>query len=135
MEIIVVGICVLLYLAVGKNIEYFVNISALGFRSECPQIFLTNPKIYLIARYFLLVVVGVVPHIFDKNYGLILALVCWLVVRFYGRTLACNQYRKILTEMARDGGGFASEEEEKVYLVEASKTNSELAKKIKEYKI
>jgi amino acid permease len=134
MEYIVVGICALLYFAVGKNVECFKNISALGFQSECPQLYLTNPKAYHFVSYTLLVIVGVSPHVFDKNYGLILAFICWAIVKLYGRNVAFNRYRQILTEMARDESGIATEEEKKEYFMEAMKTNSELAKKMKDFK-
>jgi len=135
MEITIIGLCVILYLWWAKKVEHWVNISALGFRINCPQLFMTSPKFYFITRYFLLVVVGVVPYVFDKYYGLILAFICWVVVRFLGRTSAFNEYRENLKEMAIDSSDIASEEEKSEYLKAANKTNAELAQIIKKNKL
>ena len=134
MEYIIIGICAFLYLVFGKNVEVFKNISALGFQSECPVPYMTNPKIWHFISYTLLVLVGVSPYVFDKNYGLILGFICWVIVKLYGRNVAFNRYRQILTEMAIDESGIATEKEKKEYLVESMKTNSELAKKMSDYK-
>lgn len=117
-------ILVSLYILVAIKIEEWITISALGFRIETPEMFLTHPEVYDVVRavLFLLAVVTLFLISIKILSGVILA-VAWIGAGWIGRIKAFNNYRFILREMMSTA---ENEHERAEYYASSQKTNQEL---------
>lgn len=119
-------VLVLLYAIVSAKVDEWITISALGFKSETPMMFLQNPRIYDVVRSVLFL--GATASSFGMKdlpwyVGLIALAVIWLVAGSIGRKKAFAKYRQVLREMI----DFAETPEEKEeYEAASRKTDEEL---------
>ena len=119
-------ILALLYAVVSIKVDEWITISALGFKTETPMMFLQNPKLYEVVRSVLFL--GAVVSCFGMKalswyVGLIALAVIWLTAGSIGRKKAFARYRQVLKEMVE----FAETPEEKEkYDTASRKTNEEL---------
>lgn len=93
---------VLAYAIVAIKVDQWFTISCLGFKSETPQLFLTNPKLYQGVR-ILLFAAAVVTLFYARNIpwylGAAVLAVVWLGAFWIGRILAFADFRRIHREM------------------------------------
>ena len=116
-----------LYALVSVKVDGWITISALGFKSETPMMFIQNPKIYDFVRSILflgaLAISFVTPDM-PWITGVIILVVVWLAAGWIGRKKAFAVYRRILREMM----AAADTDSDRVEYKEASqKTDQELA--------
>jgi hypothetical protein len=116
-----------LYALVSVKVDGWITISALGFKSETPMMFIQNPKIYDFVRSILflgaLAISFVTPNM-SWITGVISLAVVWLAAGSIGRKKAFAVYRRILREMM----AAADTDSDRVEYKEASqKTDHELA--------
>ena len=116
-----------LYALVSVKVDGWITISALGFKSETPMMFIQNPKIYDFVRSILflgaLAISFVTPDM-PWITGVIILVVVWLAAGSIGRKKAFSVYRRILREMM----AAADTDSDRVEYKEASqKTDQELA--------
>jgi hypothetical protein len=115
------------YGRISVLIDTWVTISALGFKSETPLIFLQNPRFFGFMRSVLFL--GAIALSFGFTevqwyFGLIVLFVIWLIAGSIGRKKAYSLYRHILKEMMDTA---ESAEERAEYKAASVKTNEELA--------
>jgi hypothetical protein len=112
---------------VSVKIDGWITISALGFKSETPMMFIQNPKIYDFVRSILFLGALAVSFITpDMPWitGVITLVVVWLAAGSIGRKKAFSVYRRILREMM----AAVDTDSDRVEYKEASqKTDQELA--------
>lgn len=124
-EILVV-VLAFLYAIVSAKVDEWITISALGFKSETPMMFLQNPRIYDVVRSILFL--GAAASCFGMEAipwyaGLIALAIIWLIAGSIGRKKAYAKYRQVLREMIE----FAETPEEKEeYEAASRKTDEEL---------
>lgn len=96
-------ILAMLYAMVSIKVYEWITISALGFKSETPVMFLQKPLFYDVVRSVLFL--GAIATSFGMvaipwYAGLAILPVVWLVAGSIGKKNAFNKYRQILREMA-----------------------------------
>ena len=91
-----------LYLVVSAKVDEWITISALGFKSATPLLFLQKPKVYDFVRSVLFLL-AVATCFFMTSIpwyvGLIILGVVWLWAGSIGRRKAFKSYRLILLQM------------------------------------
>lgn len=123
---IVLIVLVVLYALVSAKVDEWITISALGFKTETPLMFLQKPRLYDVVRSVLFL--GAIAASFGMStipwyIGLgILALV-WLGAGWVGRRKAFNNYRKVLREMVEHA---ETPKEKAEYEAASRKTDQEL---------
>lgn len=97
---------VAVYAVVAIKVDEWFTISRLGFKTETPQLFLTNSQLYHRAR--ILLFAGAVISLFFAlaipwYVGVVGLFAVWLGAFWIGRKLAFNRYRQVCREMIEDG--------------------------------
>ena len=115
------------YGRISVLVDSWLTISALGFKSETPLMFLQNPRFFGFMRSVLFV--GAIALSFGFTnipwyFGLIVLVVIWLIAGSLGRKKAYSLYRRILKEMMETA---ETDEERAEYEAASVKTNEELA--------
>lgn len=114
-----------LYLISAVKIDYWITISRLGFKSECPTLFVRKERIYHFTVWAFFV--GAIASLFAVSFplwiGIGILVFFWVFSGIVGRKKAFSKYREILSEMI----DFEEDEERKTeYKNELLKTDSEL---------
>jgi|TARA_B110000902_G_C13818576_1_gene402735 hypothetical protein len=115
------------YGRISVLVDTWLTISALGFKSETPLMFLQNPRFFGFMRSVLFVGAIALSFGFTKipwYFGLIVLVVIWLIAGSIGRKEAYSSYRRILKEMMETA---ETAEERAEYEAASVKTNEELA--------
>ena len=115
-----------LYGLVSVKVDEWITISALGFKSETPMMFLQKPRFYDVARsaLFLCAVASSFGMVAIPWYvGLIVLAVVWLTAGSVGRKKAFAKYRQILREMITSS---ETPDERAEYEAASQKTDQEL---------
>ena len=115
-----------LYTLVSVKVDEWITISALGFKSETPVMFLQNPRFYDVVRSALFL--GAIAASFGMvvvpwYVGLIALAVVWLAAGSIGRKKAFSNYRQILQEMIASA---ETPDERASYEASSQKTDQEL---------
>jgi len=117
----------MLYTLVSVKVDEWITISALGFKSATPMMFMQNPKIYDFVRsilFFGALAVSFMTPDMPWITGVIILVIVWLAAGSIGRKKAFSVYRRILREMMAT----ADTDSERVKYKEYSqKTDQELA--------
>lgn len=91
------------YAVVAIKVDQWFTISRLGFKTETPQLFLTNPKAYHWVR-MLLLAASVAALFFSSTvlwyWGAAVLGALWLGAFWIGRKMAFRAYRRIHREMS-----------------------------------
>ncbi|MEX2327626.1 MAG: hypothetical protein WD558_07830 [Pseudomonadales bacterium] len=94
-----------LYALVAVKVDQWFTISRLGFKTETPILFLTNPKAYHWTR-MLLFGAAIAALLFASNLalysGAVALVAVWLGAFWIGRKMAFSAYRRIHREMIAD---------------------------------
>ncbi len=99
MEIIFFVSCVL-YFIIALKVDEWITIYTLGFGTETPERFLTNPSVYKgVSSLLFLVSVGLLFLIDFKIVGGIAIAIAWFLSGYFGHKMAYKKYRKVLKEM------------------------------------
>ena len=97
-------VLIILYSLVAIKVDEWISISALGFKTETPQLFLINPGRYSFIRSILFL--GALATSFFLPIRLsicfIFLYIVWLGAHWVGRKLAIKTYRRVLNEMASE---------------------------------
>ena len=119
-------VLVVLYALVSIKVDEWITISALGFKSETPMMFLQKPRFYDVVRsaLFLCAVASSFGMVAVPWYvGLIVLAVAWLAAGSVGRKKAFAKYRQILREMMASAD---TPDERTEYEAASQKTDQEL---------
>ena len=97
---------VVMYAVVAIKVDEWFTISRLGFKTETPQLFLTNSRLYHRTR--ILLFAGAVIALFFAPaipwyFGAAGLFTVWLGAFWIGRKFAFNKYRQVYREMIEDG--------------------------------
>jgi hypothetical protein len=116
-----------LYARIAVQVDTWITISALGFKSETPLMFLQNPRFFDFVKSILFL--GAIALSFGFTeiqwyFGLIILVVIWLIAGSIGRKRAYSLYRQILKEMMETA---ETAEQRAEYEAASKKTNEELA--------
>jgi hypothetical protein len=117
-----------LYLLVGIKIDQWITISLLGFKSETPELFMTNPRIYDVVRRLIFAATAacLLGVSFAWYFGAGALLVAWLTTTWIGSRLAFNTFRAVCLDVAEHA---KTEEDRTSALESARKSNAELRDK------
>jgi len=117
---------VVLYLVVSSKVDEWITISALGFKSATPMLFLQKPRVYDIIRSILFLIAVAMCFVMTSipwYVGLIILAVVWFWAGSIGRKNAFKSYRRSCLEMIE----FAETPEQKAgYEKMANKSDQEL---------
>ncbi len=116
----------LLYTVVSVKIDEWITISALGFKSETPLMFLKWPRLYDVVRFALLLLAVMVALAMEElpwYMGLVVLGAAWLGAGWIGRKKAFKNYRQILQQMMHSA---EAPDEKHQYEAESKKTDEEL---------
>ena len=119
-----------IYTIIAIKVNQWITISALGFPSETPEVFLRNPNAYnLVMSIFFLLALGsmFLAHAFPWYIGLFALLIIWLGAGWIGRKKAFKDYRRTLCEMIEHA---ESDEEKSDYEKAMNKTHKELIDRV-----
>ena len=124
-------ILAVLYALLSIKIDEWITISALGFSSETPRLFLETPRFYDVLRTILfLSTVGACFGLTEVPWyaGIGVLILVWMVVGLIGRNKAFNNYRKILREIAASA---ETPEDASRYELSSRKTDKELIEMVR----
>lgn len=134
MEEIVFIIFIVLYFLLAAKIDEWYTISALGFKSATPEMFLRKPWRYSIVRSALfLATIGIsfFTTLVPWYICLVVLAIVWFVAGVVGRIRASNKYRLILHEMIE----YCDSPEQRAELeAKSNKTDKELLDEVKRYR-
>lgn len=116
----------MLFAVVFVKVDEWITISALGFKSETPPMFLRREGVYIVGRlilWFLAAAVSFAMTFIPWFAGIATLVVVWLGAGFVGQKKAFNHYRRILREMMESAD---TPEQKAEYETEAKKSDKEL---------
>ena len=120
----------ILYALVSVKIDGWITISALGFKSETPMMFIENPMIYDVVRSILflraLAISFMTPDM-PWVIAVIILVIVWLAAGSIGRKKAFSVYRRILRDMTSAADTDSDRAGYKEY---SQKTDQELAEMV-----
>ena len=108
----------LLYVVIGVKVKQWEVITILGFRTETPEGYLRNPKVYNLTRTFcfLVAVIAVIfsPYRYSATIGFPILGLLWYCVYHRGTDRGIKEYRRAMKETCEyyqanpteDGGDF-----------------------------
>ena len=92
----------LLYVLIALKVKQWEVITILGFRTETPQGYLTNPKYYNLTRTicFLVAVIAVIfsPYRYSGTVGFPILGLLWFIVNNAGINRGIKEYRRVMKE-------------------------------------
>ena len=123
-------IFVLVYFWFSIKVENWITIYHLGFRTETPQLFLKNQKIYDAIRVILFItclILAFYAPIIPWFVCLSVIAIIWVLSGKIGRNKAFNKYREILKDLAEHE---EDEQQKSEYIIESKKENDILQDRV-----
>lgn len=121
----------ILFSVVSAKVDEWITISALGFKSETPPMFLRWEGVYIVGRLILWLLAAAVSFAmtFIPWYtGLVILVIAWLGAGRVGKKKGFNAYRRILREMMESAD---TPEQKAEYETESKKSDQDLVRIVK----